>query len=178
MSNPTVAKRYATALYEVASKQGLQNTVEDELRVVKEVFQSNPSFVKTLKSPKLTPAKKQELLKTAFGSTSTYVLNTLLILVERHREEAIPEVADYFIELANNAKGIADAKVYSVQPLTDAQKEALSLAFAPKVGKTALRIENITDSNLLGGVKLRIGNRIFDGSLRGKLDRLQRKLLG
>ncbi len=178
MSNPTVAKRYATALYEVASKQNLLDTVEDELRVVKEVFQNNPGLIKTLKSPKLTPQKKRDLVTSAFAGASQYVQNTLLILVERHREDIIPQVADDFIALANDAKGIADAKVYSIQPLTDAQKEALSLAFAPKVGKKALRIENITDSNLLGGVKLRVGNRIFDGSLRGKLDRLERKLLG
>ncbi|MBM4761532.1 F0F1 ATP synthase subunit delta [Bacillus sp. B15-48] len=177
MSNPQVAKRYATALFQVASEQSLLNTVEEELRVVKEVFNTNPGLIKTLKAPKLSKEKKRELLQTAFASASVYVKNLLFLLADRHREEIIPQVADYFIELANAEKGIADAKVYSVQPLTDGQKEALSLAFAPKVGKKALQVENITDSNLLGGVKLRIGNRIYDGSLRGKLDRLERKLL-
>lgn len=75
-------------------------------------------------------------------------------------------------------KGIADAKVYTVRPLTEAEKEALSVSFAAKVGKKSLRIDNIVDTNLLGGIKLRIGNRIFDGSLRGKLERLERQLLG
>ncbi|WP_053361062.1 F0F1 ATP synthase subunit delta [Bacillus sp. FJAT-27251] len=178
MSNPTIAKRYAAALFDVASANGLLNTVEDELRVVKEVFQSNPGLAAVLKSPKLAAEKKKALLQSSFAGASTYVQNLLMVLSDRHREEIIPEVADQFIELSNSAKGLAEAKVYSVKPLSDAQKEALSLAFAPKVGKTALRIENITDSNLLGGVKLRIGNRIFDGSLRGKLDRLERRLLG
>ena len=102
---------------------------------------------------------------------------TCALPIYRHREEQIAEVADQFVALANDAKGIAEAKVYSVKPLTAEQAEALSAAFAPKVGKQALQIENIVDSNLLGGLKLRIGNRIFDGSLRGKLDRLERKLL-
>jgi len=178
MSNPTIANRYARALFQVASEQNQLDTVESELRVVKEVFQTNAGLASVLASPKVPLEKKKELLTQAFASASPYVLNTLMLLVDRHRIGLTTEVADQFIELVNDTKGVAEATVYSVTPLTDAQKEALSLAFAPKVGKKALDIENITDSNLLGGVKLRVGNRIFDGSLRGKLDRLERKLLG
>lgn len=178
MSNSTVAKRYALALFQLASEKQALPQVEEELRTVKEVVVNNPELTAFLKSPKLPNEKKKEVLKSAFGSVSTYVLNTLMILVDRHREDQIADVADQFIALANDAKGVAEAKVYSVQPLTAEQAEALSASFAPQVGKQALQIENIVDSNLLGGVKLRIGNRIFDGDLRGKLDRLERKLLG
>lgn len=178
MSNSTVAKRYALALFQIASEKQVLAEVEQELRTVKEVVTNNPELTVFLKSPKLSNEKKKEVLNQAFGSASTYVRNTLMILVDRHREGQIAEVADEFINLANDAKGIAEAKVYSVQPLSAEQAEAISAAFAPQVGKQTLQIENIVDSNLLGGVKLRIGNRIFDGSLRGKLDRLERKLLG
>lgn len=178
MSNSTVAKRYALALFQIASEKQVLAEVEQELRTVKEVVKNNPELTVFLKSPKLSNEKKKEVLNQAFGSASTYVRNTLMILVDRHREGQIAEVADEFINLANDAKGIAEAKVYSVQPLSAEQAEAISAAFAPQVGKQTLQIENIVDSNLLGGVKLRIGNRIFDGSLRGKLDRLERKLLG
>lgn len=178
MSNSTAAKRYALALFQIASEKQVLPQVEEELRTVKEVVVNNTDLTAFLKSPKLTNEKKKEVLKQAFTSASTYVLNTLMILVDRHREDQIVEVADQFIALANDAKGVAEALVYSVQPLTAEQAEAISAAFAPQVGKKTLQIENIVDSNLLGGVKLRIGNRIFDGSLRGKLDRLERKLLG
>jgi F-type H+-transporting ATPase subunit delta len=100
-----------------------------------------------------------------------------LILIDRHREDEIVEVANQFFELANDEKGVAEAEVFSTRELTEAEREAISTTFAAKVGKKSLRIENIVDSELLGGVKLRIGNRIYDGSLRGKLDRLERKLL-
>ena len=86
------------------------------------------------------------------------VQNTLQLMVDRHRTDAIVAMADEFIELANDAKSVADAKVYSVRPLTEAETEAVSTAFATKIGKNTLRITNITDSNLLGGIKLRIGN--------------------
>lgn len=178
MSNSQAAKRYALALFQVAQEQKALDIVEEELRVVKEAFTNNPTFTSVLASPKLPLEKKKELVKKAFKSANGYVLNTLMVLIDGHRTGEVVEVCDQFIELTNESKGTANAKVYSVKPLTDDQKKALSSAFAPKVGKKALEIENITDSELLGGIKLRIGNRIFDGSLRGKLNRLERKLLG
>ena len=178
MGDSMVAKRYALALFQIAKEQQLLEKVEEELRVIKEVLSENAELNAVLKSPKLANEKKKEIVKTAFASMNTYVINTLMLLVDRHRESQIPEVADGFIELANEYRGIAEARVYSIRPLTDEESSAFSTTFAAKIGKKSLKIENIVDSNLLGGVKLRIGNRIYDGSLRGKLDRLERKLLG
>jgi F-type H+-transporting ATPase subunit delta len=177
MSNSMVAKRYALALFQIAKDTQLLGVVEEELRVVKEVMLYNTDLKAVLKSSKLSMDKKKEILKEAFASVNAFVLNTLLILIDRHREDEIVEVANQYFMLANEAAGVAEAKVYSTRELTDAEREAISTVFAAKVGKKSLRIENIVDSELLGGVKLRIGNRIYDGSLRGKLDRLERKLL-
>ncbi|MBP2243002.1 F-type H+-transporting ATPase subunit delta [Cytobacillus eiseniae] len=179
MTGSIVAKRYAVALFRLANEHQLLDQMEEELRAVKEIMNQNADLHAILKSPKLSIEKKQEIVKSAFATAvNTYVLNTLLILIERHREDEISSVADHFISLANDARGIAEAKVYSIRPLTEVECEALSASFAAKVGKKSLRIDNIVDTNLLGGIKLRIGNRIFDGSLRGKLDRLERQLLG
>jgi F-type H+-transporting ATPase subunit delta len=177
MSNTMVAKRYASALFQIANEQQILGQVEEDLRVVKEVLEYNPDLKAVLKSSKLTIDKKKEIVKNAFASVNVYVLNTVLILIDRHREDQIAEVTDQFLELANEAMGIAEAEVYSARELTDAERDALSATFAAKIGKKSLRIENIVDSNLLGGIRLRIGNRIYDGSLRGKLDRLERNLL-
>lgn len=177
MSNSTIAKRYALALFELAKEKELLDQLEEELRVVKRVLEMEPQLMVILKSPKISIDKKKAILTTAFTSVHPFVQNTLMILVERHREDYASEMADQFIEFANDARGIADANVYSVRPLTADEQTALSDAFAKKVGKKALRINNIIDSNLLGGVKLQIGNKIFDGSLRGKVERLERKLL-
>lgn len=177
MSNSMVAKRYASALFQISKEQQILSNVEEELRVVREVLEYNTDLKAVLKSSKLTNEKKKEIIRNAFSTVSVYVVNTLMILIDRHREDEIVEVVNQFIELANDENGIAEAKVYSIRPLTDAEREAVSTTFAAKVGKKSLRIENIVDSDLLGGIKLRIGNRIYDGSLRGKLNRLERKLL-
>lgn len=177
MSSSIVAKRYALALLQIAREQQLLGVIVEELRVVKEVIRYTPELKAVLKSSKLSLDKKKEVLKQAFASLNGYVLNTLLILVDRHREDQIVSVADEFLALANEETGVAEAEVYSTRALTEVERQALSAVFAAKIGKKSLNIENIVDSDLLGGVKLRIGNRIYDGSLRGKLDRLERKLL-
>ena len=177
MSNSAVAKRYALALFQLSKEHQLLEQTESELRIVKEVIANTPGLLALLKSPNLSIEKKKEIVNEAFSSSNPFVLNTMMIMIDRHREEEIAEMTNHYIELANEEKGIAEAKVYTVRPLTDAERDAVSSVFASKVGKKALIIDNIVDSNLLGGIKLRIGNRIFDGSLRGKLDRLQRQLL-
>lgn len=178
MSNSAVAKRYALALFQLTKENQLLDQLEQELRIVKEVVTNTQGLTALLNSPKLSKAKKKEILAEAFATANPIVINTLKVLVDRSREDAITDVADHFIELANEERGIAAATVYSIRPLTAAESTALSESFATKVGKKSLTINNIVDSNLLGGIKLRIGNRIFDGSLRGKLERLERKLLG
>lgn len=178
MSNSIVAKRYASALFQIAKEQQIVNSVEEELRVVKEVIQANPDVNAVLHSSKLTIEQKKDIIKGTFAKANSHVLNTLLILIDRHRENEIIDVVDQFTQAANDEMGIAEAKVYTIRPLSDKEQEAISSIFAAKVGKKSLQIENIVDSNLLGGVKIRIGNRIYDGSLIGKLNRLERKLLG
>lgn len=178
MSNTTVAKRYALALFQLAKEHQLLGQTEEELRVVKEVLDNSSDLKVVLKSPKVSVVKKKEMIKEAFSGVNSFVLNTLMLLIDRHREDQIVEVADNFVELSNEEQGIAEAKVYSIRPLTGEEQQNISTSFAAKVGKKSLRIDNIVNSKLLGGLKLRIGNRIYDGSLRGKLDRLERKLLG
>lgn len=177
MIDSTVAKRYALALFQVAKEKQLLDQMENELRVVKEVVTNNQDLIAVLKSPKLSKAEKKQLLTQTFSGLNPYLLNTMMLLVDRHRQGYFSEVADEFIAIANDERGVAQATVTSVRFLTEEEGKAISDAFSPKVGKKSLEIKNIEDSNLLGGLKVRIGNRIFDGSLRGKLERLERQLL-
>ncbi|MED3649071.1 F0F1 ATP synthase subunit delta [Heyndrickxia sporothermodurans] len=177
MSNNAVAKRYATALFELAKEQNLLEQVQDELRAIKKAIKDNPELINLLTSPKFSSEKKIDMIKEIFHSASNVVVNTLMLLTERHRVNEITSVADEYIELANLNNGIAEAIVYSTRPLNASESEAISSVFAKKVGRVSLNIENVIDMDLLGGVKVRIGNKIFDGSLRGKLDRLERSLI-
>jgi len=177
MTGGVVAKRYALALFQIAKEKQSIDQFEEELRVVKQVFVDNSELLQVLSHPKVSLDNKKALIKEAFSSLTTEILNTLFLLVERHRIEIVTELADRFVELANEEQGTQDAKVYSVRPLKDEELKALSDVFAKKIGKQSLRLENIIDKSLIGGIKIRIGNRIYDGSVSGKLERIERQLV-
>ncbi|WJQ10533.1 F0F1 ATP synthase subunit delta [Geobacillus stearothermophilus] len=178
MNQEVIAKRYASALFQIALEQQQFDRIEEDVRAVRQALAENGEFLSLLSNPNLSLEKKKALVREVFAGVSAPVQNTLLLLLERHRFGLVPELADQFIALANDARGIAEAIAYSARPLTDEELQALSDVFAKKVGKATLHIENIVDPELIGGVKLRIGNRIYDGSVSGQLERIQRQLIG
>lgn len=177
MSELAVAKRYAVALFKIAKEQNLLNQMEDELQVVKEIFSNQKEFISFLEHPKLSKIAKKEVITNSFSELSKPVLNTLYIMLDGQRTGEMKLMAEEFIQLANEENSIAEATVYTVRLLTATERETVSTAFAAKVGKRTLKINNIADSSILGGIKLQIGNRIYDGSVSGKLDRLSKQLL-
>ena len=178
MSNTIAGTKYAVALFQLAQEKSLVDQIESELLIIKEVFSSNNDILTFLKSPQVSNQEKHNALKKACADFSPYVLNTLLLLTDRHRVDSIIPMIDAYIEMSYDQKGIATAKVESVRALTDEEKLAISSVFAKKMNKVSLEIENVVNNDLLVGLKSQIGNRIFDGSLRGKLDGLKRELLG
>ncbi|NNV07719.1 F0F1 ATP synthase subunit delta [Geobacillus sp. C56-T2] len=178
MNNETIAKRYASALFQIALERGQLDRMEEDIRAVRQALAENGEFLSLLSHPKLSLEKKKAFIREVFAGVSTPVQNTLLLLLERHRFGLVPELAKQFLALVDDARGIAKAVAYSARPLTDEELRALSDVFAQKVGKQTLEIENIIDPELIGGVKLRIGNRIYDGSVSGQLERIRRQLIG
>ncbi|WP_221567300.1 F0F1 ATP synthase subunit delta [Alkalihalobacillus sp. TS-13] len=173
-----VAKRYAAALFEVVREQNALDKVEKELVSVKTVIQENDQLLTILNHPKISIDDKKALLSKVFGNQlSEPVHNTLLLMVDRKREALIPSMVEQYIQLANEERGVADATVYSVRILTDEEQQAISKTFAERLNVKELRVENVIDQDLVGGIKVKIGNRIFDGSVSGKLNRIQRQLV-
>ncbi|MBD8013303.1 F0F1 ATP synthase subunit delta [Microbacterium sp. APC 3898] len=173
-----VAERYALALFEVAQKHGSSLDIEHDLREVKKVFEMTPELYNLIVSPKLSAEKRRNLINEVFNEANPFVVNTLQLMAERKRLDEVGSLADEFVALSNDAQGIEDAKVYSTRPLTEEERASISSIFAKKIGKQSLRIENIIDPSLLGGLRLQIGNRIYDSSVSTKLARLQRQLIG
>ncbi|MYL36159.1 F0F1 ATP synthase subunit delta [Pontibacillus yanchengensis] len=177
MSNEVVGKRYATALFQLGQEHSKLEKLEEELRTIREVFRSNNQLMDFLKHPRIEQNKKKQLLHEAFQGYSTEVTHTLDLLMDRHREAVILTMVDEFIKLNNDARGIAEAEVYSVRTLSQDEEQSIQDVFTKKLNKNTLRIHNIVDPSILGGLKLKIGNRIYDGSVSGKLERMERKLV-
>ncbi|GIO24722.1 F0F1 ATP synthase subunit delta [Oceanobacillus sp. J11TS1] len=177
MSDVVVAKRYADALFSLGLEQQKLEQFVDELKVVQPVFQNDKKLAKFLAHPKFDNAKKKELVVDAFKGLDKPILNTLQLLIDRHRISIIPTIIDEFISLVNDAKGMADATVYSTRKLSDDEKKHLERSFAVRLGKNAVQLTNIVDPAILGGIKIRVGNTIYDGTVKGKLDRISRSIV-
>ncbi|WP_010648357.1 F0F1 ATP synthase subunit delta [Oceanobacillus massiliensis] len=177
MSEAIVAKRYADALFQLGKEKNSLEQYADEFRVVREVFKNNKQLVTILKHPKIDNVKKKQFISEVFQGVHIDVVNTIKLVVERHRTDAIPSIINHFIQLVNDAKGIAEATVYSVRELSDSEKQQLQLSFSKRLGKTSINLLNVVDPSVIGGVKIRVGNTIYDGTVSGKLNRISRKIV-
>lgn len=177
MSKETVvAKRYAKALFELARERGKVAEVEQELQAVSNALADNPEYVKLLEHPNIGASVKTSMLKQVFeGKVSEELMNTLQLLMQRGREAIIRDLAVQYSLIANDALGQAQAKVYTPLPLSAEESDKIAAAFGQVIGKK-IRVENIVEPSLLGGLQVRIGDRLYDGSLSGKLQRMEKTL--
>ena len=177
MSNVTAANRYAVALFELAKEKNTLHEVNEEIQIVKQAFEENADLLKVLNHPTIPQERKQQLIRDSFSPLSEFVIQTLLLLLKKQRINEVIRIAERFRQLTQEEEKTAHAVVYTVKPLTDKEKEMISETFARKIGKNTLTIENRIDESLIGGMKLHVGDTIFDGSVKGQLDRMERELV-
>jgi|SRR5690625_991533 len=177
MHDAVVANRYADALFELGIEKNILDQYVEELNTVKDVFSDNEQLDTFLKHPSIKNETKKQLLEEAFTGLHVDILNTLKLLVERSRTEMVLAIIDHFIQLVNDRKGIAEAKVFSVRELSKLEQTELQATFAKRFNKSNIHLVNIVDPNLLGGMKVQVGNTIFDGTVKNKLRRIERKIV-
>jgi F-type H+-transporting ATPase subunit delta len=171
-----VAKRYAKALFEVARDQDQLSAMEEELQHVRQIMDTNPELVKFLSHPKVAKEEKVNQLKVIFqDQISTTMIRFLELLIERNREEHLADIVNSYTRFANVERGLEDATVTSIQPLTDEDKQNLAEHFGQLINKK-IRIHNEVDPGILGGLIVKIGDRLYDGSVSGKLHRFKRRV--
>lgn len=169
-----VAKRYAKALFEVAEKQQVISEVEAQLKLIVQALEQDADIQKFLSLPSVDPENKIAVLRAAFGDrVSALVFNTVQILISRRRQDVIADVYAAYTKVAGDSLGQAHATVYSAKALTDEELAGVAAQFGQITGKTIIA-QQVVEPSLLGGVQVRIGDRLYDGSLSGKLERLQK----
>lgn len=177
MNQSIVAKRYAKALFEVALEKKLLDVVEKDLTVVVEALSTNRELIDWLNHPMTDATMKKKMFASVFAQLNEITRNLLFLLADRHRELILSEVHAIYKRLVNEEKGIAEAIVITAFPLSDEDKQQLVARFQPIVGKELQLVEKV-DSDILGGVIVQVGDRLYDGSLRTSLSRFQERLKG
>ncbi|KAA8998021.1 F0F1 ATP synthase subunit delta [Paenibacillus spiritus] len=169
-----VAKRYAKALFEVAFEEKRTLEVEEELKSLVNALNADSDLQRFIGTPRISGEDKLAVLKkTLEGKVSGPVLNTLELLVQRGRLEILNDLLESYLRIEGESLGIADAVVYSTYELNEEEKAAVTERFSALSGRK-IRITNVIDKSLLGGLKVVIGDKLYDGSLSGKLERLEK----
>jgi len=177
MIDGLVAKRYAKALFEVANAKNLLDKVEEDLQIVVKVVDEDQELMSFLRHPRISTDVKKELLNSAFNEQVDEISKNLLFqLVDNHRIEFISEILRQYVILANEARNIVDVAAITAIQLDDADQTAITELFANKLGKK-IRLINLVDPTIIGGMIIKIGDRVYDGSLSTQLKMMKQKII-
>jgi len=176
MLRGAVGGRYAEALYEIAGREKAVEAIEQELLAVDTVIRENRDLQKMLYHPRITPEDKKSLISELFsGKVSEVTMEFLKLLVDRQREQFLSDIVSNYVNLANKARNITEAKVSSAVELTPDEMETMAEVLNKVTGKKVQTSYNV-DPSLIGGVVVRIGDRVIDGSIRTRLATMREHL--
>ena len=177
MSQRTVARRYANALYEEADATGVLDAVDADVTLLRDSLQgaAHP-LARFFENPVIPKEKKEAVLKSLLSDRVTELtLRFLRLLVQKDRETITAAVLDQYQALRDEQRGIVDAHVRVARPLSDDDREAILDTLETQTGQS-VRLHVKEEPALLGGVVIRIGDQVFDGSVRNKLSALRDRL--
>jgi F-type H+-transporting ATPase subunit delta len=171
--------QYANALADIAVAQGAAAPVVQQLGDFLAATVNSAELRNVLASPAVSKEQKRavaEKIATRLGA-SKIVRNFLLVMVDHRRSALLPEIFDELQKVLRDRQGVAEAQVCSAVELNEKQKRELTLTLEKTTGKK-IEAKFSLDPKLLGGAVVRVGDTIFDGSLRNRLDGLRERLAG
>jgi F-type H+-transporting ATPase subunit delta len=167
------AKRYARAVFEVATGEGRVDEWAQQLAALRQVL-SNPQMLDVLRNPTIPVEQRMELV-TSMKLVDEEAANLAKLLIEGHRVDEIGGVADEFERLADDAAGRVRAVVTTAVELEPDDRDRVSSGLSKRLGKD-VSLDVIVDPSILGGLKLQYGDRLIDASVATRLQQLRRQL--
>jgi F-type H+-transporting ATPase subunit delta len=173
-----VVQRYAQAIFELGLESQELGAISDQIRAMADAWSSSRELRLALEDPVLEETRRQALLAEVAQRLGIHgaALNALRVMAERRRLSALPEVARELTRLTDEHNGVLRASVTSAAPLPESYFQSLTQKLEASTHKKIV-LERQEDPSLIGGIVLRIGDSIIDGSIRGRLDQLERRLL-
>lgn len=176
MMDRGVSSRYATALFNSALQQNIIDDVHEQMMTIKKVVETNKRFFNFLVSPQVRTEDKHDILdSTLKGNASDLFVRFLHLLVDKKRILLVKEIADEFHELYEDHKGVLMVRVTTAIPLDEAMERQVIDRLRAETGKD-VRIDTAVDPGIVGGVILQFKDKIIDGSVRFRLEKLRREL--
>jgi F-type H+-transporting ATPase subunit delta len=171
------ARRYATALLEIAKEQKKVEEILEDMELIQATIDGSRDLMLFLKSPIIRFDDKQGALEKIFGDRVQDLTNMFIkLLARKNRVNLLDQVADSFIQNYNEYAGIIDVEVYTAFPMSDEQQQDLLKALEQKTQKKVEMTIN-HDTSLMGGIAVRIEDTVIDGTVKHKLAELEQSFL-
>ena len=169
-----LAQRYAKAVFQVAAGQDAVDTVSADLDRLGSAL-AVEEVAAAVESPDTTAEVRERILAKLMGDAHDITKNTVNVVLERHRQAILADLAGEFADLVRESRNEVKGVVESARPLDASSLEAIAAHATKLVGKT-VTLDVEVNEDLIGGVKLRIGNTLYDGSVATVLEDLERSL--
>lgn len=172
-----VSKVYGEALFELALEKKTMDELEKEILFVRNVFREDGELLKFLNHPKISKDEKVKVIENIFkDKVSDDVVGFLVIIVQKDRYNEIDAIFEYFLSEVKEYKKIGTAYVTSAVPLSGQQKQKVEARLLETTEYVRLEMIYDCDAALIGGMVIRIGDRVVDSSIRTKLNTMAKEL--
>jgi F-type H+-transporting ATPase subunit delta len=173
-----LAVAYARSLLELAEERNQMQQMDDELRALRDVIEANPTFRAFLRDPGVGEQERADTLKRVFGGKlSPLVMNFLGVVNAHGRMGKIEEIARAYDELLDERLGKIEVDVTVAQRLGPDQLEQVRRSVSAALKKDAV-VHQYVDESMIGGIVLRVQDRLIDASVRAQLEGMRRRMLG
>ena len=170
----TAARRYAEAALEIGRADGTLDRWERDLQQLSAAL-ADEQLRALAEHPAVPYAEKERVIRRVAGDVSPEALNLVLLMIRRGRPRAIPRMVEHFANLVRRERGISLAEVRTALPL-DEQQRAAVLDRLHELTGDEIEINEVVDESLIGGITVRIGDQLYDASVRSRLERLRARL--
>ena len=172
----TVARRYAQALYQEAEQKGTIDRVDEDVAMIQESLEGSPELMRFFHAPIISSEKKESIVTTLFSDrVHKSVLAFMHLLIRKGRGGLFPVIASAYQDLRDRQMGIVEANVRSALALSDDEEKKLEQGIQKMTGKK-VRLKIEVDPSILGGLIIRVGDTVYDGSVLHQLGTLRGRL--
>ena len=173
-----VSKTYGEALFDAAMESGRTSEMMGEIPAVREILDANPEFEKLMLHPGIPKLEKLKIVDEVFGGkVCKEISGVIRVIVDNERYKELNSVFDYFIDKVKETNGVGVAYVTTAKILSENQKLQVKMKLQQKTSYHTMEMHYDVDTSLIGGMVIRIGDRVVDSSIRTKLNNLTRQLL-
>ena len=172
-----IEKVYGDALYELAVEENRTEELLEEVVLIKELLMENSDFAKLMQHPGIPQSEKEKVLLEVWdGKASKEVVGLMLILLKKEHYGQLLQVLDYFISRIKEKEQIGVAYVTSAVSLTEEQKKKVEKRLLETTSYRSFEMHYEIDASLIGGMIIRIGDRVLDNTIKMRLENLSRQL--